>query len=622
MILQFKTVTLCNFGSYANTTIDLNDKGFCMVSGENHFSKDNALSNGSGKSTIWSAICYALTGETIAGLTSNLKNINVETNECFVSLQVVVDNDEYIITRHYKPKSDLKIIKNSIDLSGKGLRESERILADALPDLTKDLIASTIIIGQGMPNKFSSFSPSGRKDLLEKLTKSDFMIEDIKTRLVTRQAELSKLVREYADSLLVNKTNLTNAQNTLSQIKQALDKFAQQPNFEEEILEITSQISELDLLLAQLIKDIKQDESVEELLNQNLVNLIETQSQEFASLNATYNQSVAEYEKTKYQLEVDKKQLQNEITKLKSITDTCPTCGQKLPDVQKHDTSDLENQLAQINVKLSDISFKLTTAKTKYSEYKKLIEQQFEQDINIKKQQVLQTKTKISTARQQYNLYSNKILSLKESLSKVTFDKNNYASQLTSLHTQYTSCTETITQLSRNIEILELAKNEADEHVAVVKKMETLIKRDFRGYLLSDIIKYIDAKAKEYCQTVFGTNELDIYLDRNSLDITYCGKMFDNLSGGEKQRCDIILQFAIRDLLQNYLNYSSNILVLDEIFDGLDKISTNKIIDLITNKLKDVESIFIISHHTDELELPVDSEIKVIKNTNGISEVK
>jgi DNA repair exonuclease SbcCD ATPase subunit len=97
--------------------------------------------------------------------------------------------------------------------------------------------------------------------------------------------------------------------------------------------------------------------------------------------------------------------------------------------------------------------------------------------------------------------------------------------------------------------------------------------------------------------------------------------MFDNLSGGEKQRCDIILQFAIRDLLQNYLNYSSNILVLDEIFDGLDKISTNKIIDLITNKLKDVESIFIISHHTDELELPVDSEIKVIKNTNGISEV-
>ena len=66
-----------------------------------------------------------------------------------------------------------------------------------LPELNKDFIASTLLLGQGMPNKFSSFSPSGRKDLLEKLTKSDFMIEDIKMRLANRQQELTTKVRVF-----------------------------------------------------------------------------------------------------------------------------------------------------------------------------------------------------------------------------------------------------------------------------------------------------------------------------------------------------------------------------------------------------------------------------------------
>ena len=186
--IDFEKVIIHNFGSYGHTELDLKSKGFCLVSGKNNFKKDNALSNGSGKSFIWSAICYAITGETLNGLRTNLKNINIEDdNKCYVKLLFKVNADEYEITRHVAPKSDLQIIKNGTDVSGKTYRESEKKLGDLLPDLTHDLIASTIIIGQGMPNKFSSFSPSGRKELLEKLTKSDFMIEDIKNRIALRQ---------------------------------------------------------------------------------------------------------------------------------------------------------------------------------------------------------------------------------------------------------------------------------------------------------------------------------------------------------------------------------------------------------------------------------------------------
>ncbi|MBP5468356.1 MAG: AAA family ATPase [Candidatus Riflebacteria bacterium] len=98
--LDFEKLVIHNFGSYGHTELDLKDRGFCLVSGQNNFKKDNALSNGSGKSFIWSAICFTITGETLTGLHTNLKNINIEDdNTCYTKLTFKVNNDEYEIIR-------------------------------------------------------------------------------------------------------------------------------------------------------------------------------------------------------------------------------------------------------------------------------------------------------------------------------------------------------------------------------------------------------------------------------------------------------------------------------------------------------------------------------------------
>ena len=152
--------------------------------------------------------------------------------------------------------------------------------------------------------------------------------------------------------------------------------------------------------------------------------------------------------------------------------------------------------------------------------------------------------------------------------------------------------------------------------------MDILIKRDFRGYLLINIIEYLNKKAKEYCNIVFGNELVNLELSGNNLEITYAGKTFDNLSGGEKQRVDIMLQFALRDLMNKYFNIDSNIIVLDEITDYLDKQACQAVIKLITEKLNDTESVFIISHHMSELGLPIDSEVHVVKDENGISSIR
>jgi len=620
LTLLFKKIKLVNFGSYQKAEVNLQNRGICAVSGENHCIKDNALSNGSGKSTIWSAICYALTGETISGLTSNLKNINIDEDDCYVSLEFSVDKDNYIITRYHKPKSDLKIIKNDVDISGKGITESKKVLEQTLPDLTKDLIASTILLGQGLPNKFSSFSPSGRKELLEKLTKSDFMIEDIRTRVADRETELNKKITDYSNSLLVNKTNLTNAENSKKNYEAELAGLKDQ-DYDIAITELQEKVSFIEKQLSESDSNITATEALIEDLNKIAIGLANEKAAEFTYLNEEFNSKTLSAVEDKTRLTAEIKSLTEEIKKKKSVKDTCPTCGQKLIGVEKPDTS-VDEQLAESKqTELTEVIEHLNSANQKYNQYKADIENKFAQKISNNQVNISEQRARLAELKLNSNNLNTELTANRDALNKVIYCKENYEKQLAYLKSQITETEQAIKDLSTAISITGLACAEVQERLAINKKMESLIKRDFRGYLLTDIIKYIDQKAKEYCEVVFGTRELFVELNGNSLDIIYCNKAFDNLSGGEKQKCDLILQFAIRDLLQTYMGYSSNILVLDEIFDNLDKLATTKIIELIADKLKDVESIFITSHHSEELDLPVDSELKIVKSESGISEI-
>ena len=94
----------------------------------------------------------------------------------------------------------------------------------------------------------------------------------------------------------------------------------------------------------------------------------------------------------------------------------------------------------------------------------------------------------------------------------------------------------------------------------------------------------------------------------------------ESLSGGEKQKIDLIIQFSIRDMLCQFLDFRSNLIALDEIFDALDSVSCDKVVNLVSKKLSDIDSVFIITHHK-ELGIPADNIITVTKQANGVSNV-
>lgn len=516
----------------------------------------------------------------------------------------------------------LKIFKEGKDISGKTYTESNAILEQYLQDLNKDLLSSVIILGQGLPNKLSKLSPSGRKERLEKLSKSDFMIEDIKSRLSNRNTKLNEDKRIIEDTSLKVETQLHLYKKQLEENNIKLNE-ANKENVN--IIRNEMVALEQDLPLLKVDAKIMED-NVNHLNNdtEGYVNEIskvtKEMNDELQNETNCFQEAYKPIMENRANIYAQSNALCKEIKKLKAITDICPTCGQKLPNVTKIDTTEKEKQYNELAQQLSGIENKITLMNDKHTQNQKDIKNEYEEKIKKAKDNYQKHLEIVSEASKKLRECNNTINEKEKQYEKDKLIFENHTKTITDLENKKKQLELDVESHSNKLTDYTKQKDDLQQHLDVIKKMDTLVKRYFRGYLLQNVIDYIDMKCKEYSQIVFETDKLDFKLDGNNIAITYDNKPMENLSGGEQQRVDIILQLSIRDMMSKYLNFSSNILVLDEIFDNLDAKATGKILDLIST-IQDVNSLFIISHHADELQLDYDSEITVYKNEYGISEV-
>ena len=618
MLINFKKVVIHNFLSIGDAEITLDNNGIVLVEGHNLNTSDQALSNGSGKSSIFNSICWCLTGETIQGVSSDI--VNIYSNDgCFVELTLMVNRDKFKITRMRdyagRTGSDLKIIKNDQDISGKGIRESTKILESNLGELNSELIGSIIILGQGLPHKFSNNTPAGRKELLEKLSKSDFMIEDIKNRISDRKNELSDNIRQKEDQITEEKAKLSiyddyisDSQNKLNELKEMkFDDIARL----KDLLELNRDArSRLESLL-------KQDDDEITALTDKLVTLNTDRDEEITRLTDDYNNAVDPLKSE--QSSVDKKLDDIKFKLDHADDDICPTCGQKIPDKEHIDKQPLLDEQAHLNEIWNGYQDKITELKKEFDANKSAVLNKYDAgNINSRISQV-----KSIRGAKQHNIseLDKTIADMTNEIAVLRAEAENYQKTVEQLEQTITLNSDRKQQSEEKIVYYNEEVDELSQHLEVINQFATYVKRDFRGYLLSNVIDFIQAKSNEYSSTVFGTNLVSFQLDGNNINIAYNGKPYENLSGGEKQKIDLIVQFAIKDMLSQYLNVYCNILVLDEIFDNLDSIGCQKVLELVSS-MTDVNSTYIISHHADELRISYDNKLTVVKDNSGISKVR
>lgn len=504
----------------------------------------------------------------------------------------------------------LQIIKNGEDISGKGIKASNQILKEQLPDLTMELLSNIVILGQGLPFRFSNNTPSGRKEVLEKLFKADFMIEDIKVRINNRLSVLKDEQRTIEDSILSLRSKLEVIRDNYSNNCEELETMESPEELKKQLSEYETQLTELETKRNKINND---NSLITEENDKITKQVLELSNKKIEINNSDYlNDEIEEVTNKGLNLKNDVILLDKEIQQKDSITDICPTCGQKLKGVEKPDTTKDKAKSMEMKAELDKLRIERRELTQKRAD-------KINKELTEIDKQISDLKSKIKQTVSTYDL-DNQISEISRNKNATQNEINIFINKKKELENSIKNAEIQIANSEKEINDLLSDKIKLDGKIEVDNKINSVIKRDFRGYLLSNIISLLNSTCKEYAKEVFGHDNLRISQDGNNISITFNEKEYEVLSGGEKQKVDVIIQLAIRKVLMKYTNINANIISMDEIFDNLDDIGSENILNLLTNIIS-VPSIYIISHHA-EIPIPYDSQIIVKKNSKGSTAIQ
>ena len=576
MLVKFEKVSIKGFLSIGEAELNLADQGMVYVTGKNN-SPGNQDSNGAGKSTIFEAIMYALTGTTLRG-TKDVINIYWK-GYTEVVLDLSVDGIEYEITRtrkHPQLGNNLRILRNGEDISGVGLKKSEEVLSNELGQLTSSLISSVIILGQGLPNKFTDLSPIARKDRLEELSRSSEFIGEFKTRLTNFKDLYTQ--KSNDNNMKIARTEITMNEQRVSESVRKLEELK---SSEDDISSLNNQL-------------VIEDESIRT-LNEKIVTLSTLRRNTNDSYNSVTSARMIKSNQIN-QSTNDISRLMNEIANLSESI--CPTCHQPITSANEVEIlrNERENQIIQIQSIIDSLKneiYGLTEKEKLFSDKLRRMDESY-QNIQVELNQHNKAKVDIQS----------RVDKISNTSDELTTDINTYSSKIADEKSELNDLSST--------------RGVYDLKLGIIDYLTKKSSKEFRSFMLIGVIDYLNTKLRYYSDRLFGTDRLSLVLDGNRITILYDNRSYENLSGGERQRADLAMQFSLRDMLINSLGFNCNLLIIDEGFDNLDSSGVNSLVSVI-NDMTAIDSVFTISHHT--LSIPFDRTIEVVKGMDKISTV-
>ena len=353
-------------------------------------------------------------------------------------------------------------------------------------------------------------------------------------------------------------------------------------------------------------------------------------------------------------LESKNKQNKDQIEKLKT-SDTCPTCGRKfdnfdqthlIQEIQKLIDNNVENnkQINENNVKIKEndeLSKKLNEEVKEINdnlsnnkliavkpyqdniqklnkEYADYLEEKSKEKDEISKQlkDTSNETNMLNEAKQKIDTYKSNIAVLENEINNIKLESTeNYENMIKDSN-------DKLVKLIKEKENLQKESNDLEEQIGVATHSISLISKEFKNYLLKSAIDFLNSKLEYYSNMLFSndSDKIKFLQDGNKLDIYLGDALFESLSGGEKRKVDIAIMLAQKDLANNMSGTYSNLLILDEITDGLDSKSIDIGTSILMDVSKDISSMFVVTHK--DTTIGRDKQLLVIKGKDRISYIQ
>lgn len=647
MNIKFKSIDIYGFRSLNKVSVSLDNQGIVIVKGINEY-EDKATSNGSGKSSIFEALIFAIFEETSSG-EKDVEN-RILKDGYSIDLKFDIDNDHYRIFRQCKKdKSTVSFYKNEEDISARNKTDTNKLIQNTL-NINKNIFLDSIFLSQNAVTNLASLSPTARKERLEILTNTDQIIEEFKEKIKERQNQYEANCVDCRSNIDKNKGKKESLNNQIQQLQYKIEEQKQEIERKKQL----GDIKDIEQQIDKLNENIRNNEESISAIEESIINVdngIKEFNNKIEEYNNQYNElqtkilqkqsdisslqfDLTKQDSEKQHIQQDIERIKQEIEKIKN-SDTCPTCGRKYDNINEEHINQLmqeKNNLIKDNtIKIQEIEKVKNEINNKLYLENNIYEglhlsaneinsyiTPIKEQIQIKEAEKTTTNMLKIQKNNEINEYRQKINNLqniKEELLKV---ENNNIKEYEDLITQYNNDTKI---LDEEINKLNEEYNKNDSFVQVIKNILQLITKEFRTYLLKNSIAYLNKHLQEYSIQLF-SNEKDVIKIEESdtkLNIYLGNATYESLSGGEKTRVNIALLLAQKSLANVIGNMACNLIILDEILGYCDSEAESSVINLITNELDSLETIYMISHK--EIPIGYDNILTIVKDKNGLSQV-
>jgi DNA repair exonuclease SbcCD ATPase subunit len=547
-MILFEKIRWKNFLSTGNqfTEIDLQNASTTLIVG----------SNGAGKSTVLDALTFALFGKPFRKI--NKPQLPNTTNErdCVVEVDFSISGTNWKVRRGIKPNIfEIHRNDNLLDQAS-AAKDQQTWLEQNVLKMNYKSFTQIVILGSSTFVPFMQLTAANRREVIE-----DLLDIKIFSSMNTIIKDKIRQTRESIKVLDLKKENLNEKVEMQNNFIEQLENEGKK-KIENNKKKITDLLQEANLYTKE-ISDL--DEVVGALTSQQSgLDGATDKLRKLGNLKGKISQKVSTITKEH---------------KFFTENTVCPTCTQSIEEgFRINKIEDAQTKAKELQSGYKELEEAIKNEEERERQFNKLVK-----EISKLSNDISKNSTRISGCQRQVRDLESEVQKITDQLANRNIEHDKLETFREDLQTTYDELVEYKDQINYYDFTYGLLKD-GGVKTKIIKKYLPLINQQVNRYLqMMDF--YINFTLdEEFNETI----QSPIHEDFS----------YASFSEGEKQRIDLALLFTWREVARFKNSISTNLMILDEVFDSsLDGQGTEEFLKIIRYVIKDA-NIFVISHKT------------------------